>query len=88
MSYQLPKAGHGSRSAYTWGCRCDECRAANTRYYHQRKARMTPVVVQSQPQVEVPRRSEDEVMLYRNPQWSKDNIANRSLRGGASGGSR
>lgn len=39
MSYVLPKAGHGSRSAYNWGCRCDACRAANTRYYHERQAR-------------------------------------------------
>jgi hypothetical protein len=26
---------------------------------------------------EVPRRSEDEVMLYRNPKWSRFNLENR-----------
>ncbi len=40
--YTLPKAGHGSRSAYTWGCRCDRCRAANTAYYHAHKPAPKP----------------------------------------------
>lgn len=25
-------ASHGTRSKYTTGCRCDDCRAANTAY--------------------------------------------------------
>jgi hypothetical protein len=29
---------HGTRSRYVSGCRCDECRAANTRRYHERQA--------------------------------------------------
>lgn len=30
---------HGTRARYVTGCRCDECRAANTRAYHDRQAR-------------------------------------------------
>lgn len=39
---ELPQAAqftHGTRSRYVTGCRCDECRAANTRAYHDRQAR-------------------------------------------------
>lgn len=37
----LPPAedyAHGKRARYVSGCRCDECRAANAAYYHERKA--------------------------------------------------
>lgn len=30
---------HGIRARYVTGCRCDECRAANRRAYHERQAR-------------------------------------------------
>lgn len=30
---------HGSRARYVSGCRCDECKAANVRTYHERQAR-------------------------------------------------
>ena len=30
---------HGTRSRYVAGCRCDACRAANTRAYHARQAK-------------------------------------------------
>jgi hypothetical protein len=33
-------AEHGTRSEYVRGCRCDQCRAANAAYYHERKARL------------------------------------------------
>lgn len=28
---------HGTRTSYVTGCRCPDCTAANTRYYHERK---------------------------------------------------
>lgn len=30
---------HGTRARYVTGCRCAPCRASNTAYYHERKAR-------------------------------------------------
>lgn len=35
---------HGSRSRYVIGCRCDECRSANLRNYHEREARSREAV--------------------------------------------
>jgi hypothetical protein len=35
---------HGSRARYVAGCRCAECRAANTRAYHQRQAKALAAV--------------------------------------------
>lgn len=40
--HDLPPAEsyqHGTRSRYVAGCRCSECRAANTRAYHERQQR-------------------------------------------------
>lgn len=37
---------HGTRSRYVSGCRCAECRAANTRYYHERQARAKALAAQ------------------------------------------
>lgn len=43
LPFALPGAtvqhGHGTRSRYVVGCRCSECRAANTAAYHEREAR-------------------------------------------------
>lgn len=30
---------HGTRARYVTGCRCEDCRASNRRYYHEREAR-------------------------------------------------
>lgn len=39
-SIDVAEHPHGTRSRYVAGrCRCDECKAANTRYYHDRMAR-------------------------------------------------
>lgn len=35
---------HGTRSRYVSGCRCDDCRRANTRAYHERQARTRDLV--------------------------------------------
>lgn len=32
MSYVARRTEHGTRSRYTHGCRCDECRKANAEY--------------------------------------------------------
>lgn len=37
---------HGTRARYAQGCRCDECRAANTAAYHARKHRVLEVVAE------------------------------------------
>ena len=35
---------HGTRARYVQGCRCDDCRAANTAAYHERKRRSREIV--------------------------------------------
>ena len=30
---------HGTRACYVKGCRCDDCKASNLRYYHERMQR-------------------------------------------------
>ena len=40
---------HGTRSRYVAGCRCDECRAANTAWYHDRVARMREAASEVKP---------------------------------------
>lgn len=36
------EAQHGTRSKYTAGCRCDDCRAAHRDYEHERRLRSRP----------------------------------------------
>lgn len=40
---------HGTRSRYTNGCRCAECKASNTRYYHERRARELEALAELEP---------------------------------------
>lgn len=45
LPYHAPeKHEHGTRSRYIVGCRCSDCRAANTRAYHVREARSRELV--------------------------------------------
>jgi hypothetical protein len=40
LRYLKPSAKHGTRGCYVTGCRCDDCRKANTSYYHSRQAKI------------------------------------------------
>jgi hypothetical protein len=40
---------HGTRATYVAGCRCDDCRAANTRRYGERQSRLRELAVEVQP---------------------------------------
>ena len=40
---------HGTRARYVTGCRCAECRAANTRAYHEHQARAVAAAVELAP---------------------------------------
>jgi hypothetical protein len=40
---------HGTRSRYVAGCRCDACRAANARAYHERRARAAAAAAELAP---------------------------------------
>lgn len=52
MTFALPSARgheHGTRARYVVGCRCDECRAANTAFYHERHARAKEAAADIEP---------------------------------------
>lgn len=38
-----PPGPHGTRGKYTYGCRCDDCRAANRAYINEHRAHLRSV---------------------------------------------
>jgi DNA-binding Xre family transcriptional regulator len=40
---------HGTRARYVSGCHCADCKASNTRYYHERRARELEALAELEP---------------------------------------